>query len=278
MKEKLKVLGIAVTAALAGSAYAADLTVPHSFTSGSTIKSSDMNENFTTIYQKVNDIVNNSTSSSILSARYDWQDDGLVLYLPFSNKTIGYCADCNISVNGLISKIDDRFGSAMSAISFDDGSAGNYVDINTSSSFLSGGGVTYSIWVFNSNTSHRCTYISAVSGPVLQHYAANPDGYMFSTSGSEWTGPQVNITPNVWVHVVGTYDGTTLYLYENGSKISEKAVSTTLPSINQFYIGGTNGSNSCGYGSVLNYFDDVRVYNRALTATEVLALYNKEKP
>ena len=57
-----KALTVAATVALAGSAYAADLTVPHSFSSGTTIKSSDMNENFSTIYQKYNDLQNNYTA------------------------------------------------------------------------------------------------------------------------------------------------------------------------------------------------------------------------
>ncbi|MBF0416195.1 MAG: DUF1566 domain-containing protein [Magnetococcales bacterium] len=48
------VLTFAAVLALAGSAQAADLTVPHTFAPGTPIKSSDVNDNFSTIYNKVN--------------------------------------------------------------------------------------------------------------------------------------------------------------------------------------------------------------------------------
>ncbi|HIJ84845.1 MAG TPA: DUF1566 domain-containing protein [Magnetococcales bacterium] len=51
---KKTVLTFAALLALAGSAQAADLAVPHTFSPGTPIKSSDMNENFTNVYGKVN--------------------------------------------------------------------------------------------------------------------------------------------------------------------------------------------------------------------------------
>ncbi|MEI6261466.1 MAG: fibrinogen-like YCDxxxxGGGW domain-containing protein [Deltaproteobacteria bacterium] len=45
---------LAVVFVLVGSVYAADLTVPHTFSPGTPAKSSEVNENFTTIYNAVN--------------------------------------------------------------------------------------------------------------------------------------------------------------------------------------------------------------------------------
>lgn len=38
-----------------------------------------------------------------------------------------------------------------------------------------------------------------------------------------------NLTPGVWYHVVGTYDGATLRVYLNGQKVGEKTVNTSVP-------------------------------------------------
>ncbi|MBF0420280.1 MAG: DUF1566 domain-containing protein [Magnetococcales bacterium] len=51
---KKTILTFSALLALAGSAQAADLTVPHAFAPGTPIKSSDVNDNFSTIYNKVN--------------------------------------------------------------------------------------------------------------------------------------------------------------------------------------------------------------------------------
>ena len=58
MKKTLKFLAVAAMVALAGNVMAADLAVPHTFSSGTTIKSSDVNDNFATIYQRYNTLVN----------------------------------------------------------------------------------------------------------------------------------------------------------------------------------------------------------------------------
>jgi hypothetical protein len=74
-----------------------------------------------------------------------------------------------------------------------------------------------------------------------------------------------------WYHVVGTFDGTTGRLYVDGVLNSSAPQSSPLTDRNnQVYIGrGISGTNSFS-GSI----DEVRVYNRALSATEISALYN----
>ena len=57
------VFGAMVSLVVGGNIQAEDVSVPHSFSSGTTIRSSEMNENFTTIYQKVS-----ALKSSIVKA------------------------------------------------------------------------------------------------------------------------------------------------------------------------------------------------------------------
>ena len=53
---KRTILALAATFLVGGVCNAADITVPHTFTSGTTIKSSEVNENFSVIYQKINEL------------------------------------------------------------------------------------------------------------------------------------------------------------------------------------------------------------------------------
>jgi hypothetical protein len=83
------------------------------------------------------------------------------------------------------------------------------------------------------------------------------------------------ISNGVWTNVVGTYDGTTSLIYVNG-------VSQTLGSE---LAAGAGGADKCYIGrtafSTPFYFNgkmaNVLIYNKALTATEVLQNYNATK-
>ena len=59
---------LAVMFVLVGGVYAADLTVPHTFYPGTAAKSSEINENFGTIYSEVNTLKRQSSSLSVTQA------------------------------------------------------------------------------------------------------------------------------------------------------------------------------------------------------------------
>lgn len=91
--------------------------------------------------------------------------------------------------------------------------------------------------------------------------------------------PTDTIAANEWIHWAGTYDGTDINIYKNGVLLgSASAPGVTISGgasvltmgVRAFqppYSGG-NAGNTDGD------LDDVRLYDRALTATEVQALYN----
>jgi hypothetical protein len=77
-----------------------------------------------------------------------------------------------------------------------------------------------------------------------------------------------------WHHACGVFDGAHVLLYVDGNKEVVTGTATPGPIDN-------TSSSICfgGYGNPLNthiigFIDDVRVYNRALNATEVWDLYN----
>ena len=71
------------------------------------------------------------------------------------------------------------------------------------------------------------------------------------------------IPTGTWTHIAGTYDGANLRLYVNGVLVKTQArTGTIFSSPNPLYIGG-KGSQFSGL------IDEVRVYNRALSAAEI---------
>jgi large repetitive protein len=77
-----------------------------------------------------------------------------------------------------------------------------------------------------------------------------------------------------FVHVAGTFDGTTSLVYVDGVQVGSKTPMMSL---------GTNtepahiGEDSQGGSSFPGIIDEVSVYSRALTATEIAAIFNAGK-
>lgn len=78
---------------------------------------------------------------------------------------------------------------------------------------------------------------------------------------------------NTWSHLATTYDGTTVRLYQNGVQTGSLETTGPIPiSTRPLQIGG-----DAQYGEAFaGRIDDVRIYNRALTAGEIQADMNKE--
>lgn len=80
-------------------------------------------------------------------------------------------------------------------------------------------------------------------------------------------------TANAWTHLLITSDGTNYIVYKNGVQSTSVAYQQIDTAATAFRI-GRDGSSSSHFGGSL---DDIRVYSRALSATEVAALYNQGK-
>ena len=79
------------------------------------------------------------------------------------------------------------------------------------------------------------------------------------------------LTKNKWAYLAATYDGATLRLYVNGVQVASRAQTGNIAtSANPLEIGG-DSINGQYFAGVI---DEVRIYNRALSASEVLADMN----
>jgi len=84
-----------------------------------------------------------------------------------------------------------------------------------------------------------------------------------------------NVTPNAWTLATGTWNGTVMTLYINGSQASTRTNSVnTISATGQLLTIG-----KLSYGNFPQTFSmaSARIYNRALTAAEVLQNYNAQK-
>ena len=85
------------------------------------------------------------------------------------------------------------------------------------------------------------------------------------------------VNDNSWHHIAGTYDGTTMKMYIDGTLESTLAWSTGYVENDEpLHIGLFTYDYNDGHGNepnILNgLMDDVRIYNRALSPSEVQGL------
>ena len=145
-----------------------------------------------------------------------------------------------------------------------------------------GPGVTIAAWVQATSMGH--------GRPIAQKRSAgNVGGYTFETThapdgpdnGLQWglwfPGAMVLLqTPanvlrtGVWQHVAATFDGATMRIFVDGAEVSSEPVSGTVePTGDPFVIGRNVVLPGVAWHGLL---DEIRFYNRALSADEIAAL------
>ena len=97
------------------------------------------------------------------------------------------------------------------------------------------------------------------------HNASRPSAHVFTTDDRALLGPSA-LPANAWSHLAMTWDGLNIRMYVNGSQVSSAALAgTARTSTSPLRIGGTVVWPEWFSGVI----DEVRVYNRALSATEI---------
>ena len=184
---------------------------------------------------------------------------------------------------GGISNTIDRNGKSNSALSFNGTNA--YIEVPSASSIQLTNELTISLWINQNSTSTQGYRL------VDKITATTGDGYLFDTYGhptnATWRGrttrfvnKEVNwhsnnkpYNLNSWVHVAVTHKNGLVSYYTNGVLDTSYSHSVTALNINTLPL-------RIGAGNPLNFYfngamDDLKIYRRALTATEVSNLYTK---
>jgi len=158
----------------------------------------------------------------------------------------------------------------------------DYLDAGNNPSFDISGPLTISVWV-------KPDVGSGQQGIIGNTVFSNPFGlYLRHSPGSDigfWVNPNGNrnyimagtVNYGSWNHIVGTWDGANLLLYLNNLLISSsKTTGSYTRNTQNLLIGNVPGIASPVFYSGL--IDEVRIYNRALGASEIAQLFQYAPP
>ncbi len=230
---------------------------------------------------------------------------GLIAYYPFSGSALDLSGNGN---NGTVygaTLSEDRFGNPNSAYYFD---GNDYINIGQLPQLEGAQGITVSCWVKRTSSNRYDGFVGkwyttpAYTRNVFLLYNGengyagycNSSGFINkgafvvscrnTNDGASGVSGTSIIQPNTWVHIVGVWssdDGRSA-IYKNGlldnERIEAQSMNQTLPynTSHPAMIGNWGylwGSSYYMIGSI----DDVRIYNRALTETEINHLYNNDE-
>ncbi len=247
--------------------------------------------------------VSNSSNLTV-GTMYGWQSDGLVDDIRMYNRALsaseaasiyknGQTTRKQVSNSGLVGYWSFNEGSGLVAsdssgngniasvnsATWTDGKKGRALSFNGSSSYVSSptisitNNITASAWVYSTNFSQNGFIVGKnnvneqwelfFEGPLLRWRGGAP-----TTDTTYCTAP----ANSQWHHVVATQSGTDASLYIDGVLCDTGTVTAIANGSGTIDIGRFNG----GY-----YFngkiDDVRLYNRVLSATEIANLYKQNE-
>jgi hypothetical protein len=124
--------------------------------------------------------------------------------------------------------------------------------------------------ISNTNSMYLGIFNSADGGSTHGMHWAN------MTTGGRPYNVNGSIPNNTWTLLTGTYDGSTSRAYIDGVEVWSEGQSGTIPA--GTYVVGTYGPTLTDVThNFQGLIGDARIYNRALTASEVLENYNKSK-
>ncbi len=167
-------------------------------------------------------------------------------------------------------------GRMGSGLAFD--GTNDSVTIPHSPSLALAGAFSMAAWV---NPAISTTNFKSVMVKNYSHFLyASVKGYcgngavlvgFVGSAGTKTACDRNPLPANAWTHLAATNDGSVLRLYRNGVLTSSAAVTgAPVASTGTLQLGASRVSGENFNGKL----DDARVYNRALSASEVLALFN----
>ena len=199
--------------------------------------------------------------------------DGLVAYYPFNGNANDESGNGNNgTVNGA-TLTTDRFGNANKAYSF--GGERNYISIADSTGISPTSAITLSAWVNPNSFGPARRILSKCSNSDCANNAyilslAN-DKIYFQVSRTQLYS--TSVSANEWVYITETYDGQSMKIYKNGILTDTlQASGNILDSTSPLTIGATV-FNDYSWESFYGKIYDIRIYNRALSASEIQQLY-----
>ena len=168
--------------------------------------------------------------------------------------------------NGVIASAKWTLGKYGSGLSFN--GSNTRVNVADSASLHLTSAMTLEAWVFPTLLGNSWRDIIQKGDDNYYLMACSSNGGRPATGGT-FTTPLFGagvLAANVWTHVAGTYDGSTLRFYANGVQVASQARTTPIAvTTDPLQIGS-----DAVYGQYFQgVIDEIRIYNRALPVAEI---------
>ena len=186
--------------------------------------------------------------------------DGLVSYFNFDDNLTDQLGVTPDGVNhGSAVFVEGKAGKAISLTG-----GGQYIEFNRKT-FRSGNNISVSAW-FKRTGSMGSYFVICNDFGLFTH----ADGYAgLAISVPNTSNAHGNFTANEWVHLAGTYDGTTIKTYINGELAGTLNWPGNISGWDEFLkVGNFYGEYWSGC------VDDLFIYNKVLSQSEVDQLYH----
>ena len=205
--------------------------------------------------------------------------DGLVAYYPFNGNANDESGNGNNGIVNGATLTMDRFGTASSAYSFD--GVDDYVSVSDSPSLdLTTYRMTIASWFRTSNPTPNQDKGLVEKGDIWA-LTLRSDGkvnigmYFGPTYPNDYYSAisTTIVSPDTWYHVAGSYDGSAMRIFVNGVLESSTPITGNFNTDDRRLCIGSNVWGSDQPTIFTNAsIDEVRIYNRALSDSEIMAL------
>ena len=250
---------------------AEDTSAPYSISWISTLAANGLH----VITARARDASGNTASADVsVTVSNAAQPAGLVLALGFDETTGAAVTDASGqgnhgTISGATRTTAGRFGGALSFDGIND-----WVTVADAASLDLTNRLTVEAWVFpTALNSWETVVLKEASGELVyglygDNGARRPGGWVRVAGASTSAVGPTALPVNAWTHLAMTYDGAQVSLFVNGTIVRTVARTGSMSnSANPLRIGGNAVWTEFFNGRI----DEVRIYNRALTAGEIQA-------
>jgi hypothetical protein len=208
-----------------------------------------------------------SGSSSLLT--------GEIAYWKF-DETTGDYADSKNSHTGVNTSVTHYASGKINYAGSYNGTASKTVVTDADDLDLTtAGGI--SCWIYLGVRTHNYIVTKGDDNNARNGYVFQMEGgyltlFMLGSSSYMYTQSAAMLSTGQWYHVVATWNSSNVYLYVNGSQSATKAVTVTPVASTYNLQIGAPCVDATGFFN--GYIDEVGIWNRLITSTEVTTLYN----
>ena len=178
-------------------------------------------------------------------------------------------------------------GTAIGSPTYTTGKFGDAIDFNGSSQYVSvpdstllegsGGSISVFCWVNMDGFGDGAPHAVAKWGTTTGWRLVPRSGDILITLAGTNIGRGTGVPTGSWVHIGFTYNNSILKVYQNGSQVGTDASvgALTLANVRDMHIGKRNNAPA---DYLDGRVDEVNVWQRVLSPTEISTIYNSTCP